>query len=66
MERAAKVMAIAQLFGFKGVSDEFIEQLSESKEKLFSRQRNTMTHSADWNYYADMIKKGKVWTRGWT
>jgi len=25
-----------------------------------------MTHSADWNYYADMIKKGKVWTRGWT
>jgi len=66
MERAAKIMAIAQLFGFKGVSDEFIEQLSESKEKLFSRQRNTMTHSADWNYYADMIKKGKVWTRGWT
>src|SRR5207245_2053702 len=50
MERAAKIMAIAQLFGFKGVSDEFIEQLSESKEKLFSRQRNTMTHSADWNY----------------
>jgi len=25
-----------------------------------------MTHSADWNYYADMIRKGKVWTRGWT
>ncbi len=66
MERAAKIMAMAQLFGFKGVSDEFIEQLSESKEKLFSRQRSKMTHSADWNYYADMIKKGKVWTREWT
>ena len=66
MERTAKIMAMAQLFGFKEVSDEFIEQLSESKAKLFSRQRNTMTHSADWNYYADMIKKGKVWTRGFT
>jgi len=64
--RRDKLMAMAQLFGFKGVSDEFIEQLSESKEKLFSRQRSKMTHSADWNYYADMIKKGKVWTRGWT
>lgn len=66
MERAAKIMAMAQLFGFKGVSDEFIDQLSDSKAKLFSRQRSQMTHSADWNYYADMIKNGKAWTRGWT
>ena len=66
MERAAKIMAMAQLFGFKGVPDEFIEQLRESKEKLFSRQRTRATHSADWTYYADKIKKGEVWTRGWT
>jgi ribulose-5-phosphate 4-epimerase/fuculose-1-phosphate aldolase len=66
MERAAKIMAMAQLFGFKGVPDEFIEQLRESKEKLFSRQKTRATHSADWTYYADKIKKGEVWTRGWT
>lgn len=64
MERTAKIMAMAQLFGFKGVPDDFIEQLSSSKEKLLSRGER-MPHSAEWNYYADMIKKRKVWTRGW-
>ena len=66
MERAAKIMAMAQLFGFKGVPDDFIEQLRGSKKKLFSRQRTRTAHSADWTYYADKIKKGEVWTRGWT
>jgi ribulose-5-phosphate 4-epimerase/fuculose-1-phosphate aldolase len=66
MERAAKIMAMAQLFGFKGVSDEFIEQLSGSKEKLFSRHRNKTAHSAEWNYYAEKVKRGEPWTRGWT
>ena len=66
MERAAKIMAMAQLFGFKGVSDEFIEQLAGSKEKLFAQPRMRTTHSAEWNYYADKIKKGELWTRGWT
>jgi len=66
MERTAKIMAMARLFGFSGVTDEFIETLSGSKEKLLSRARTTMAHSADWNYYADKIKKGELWTRGWT
>jgi ribulose-5-phosphate 4-epimerase/fuculose-1-phosphate aldolase len=66
MERTAKIMAMAQLFGFSGVTDEFIHTLSGSKEKLLSRGRTKMTHSADWNYYADKIKKGERWTRGWT
>jgi len=66
MERAAKIMAMAQLFGFKGVSDEFIGQLAGSKEKLFAQPRTRTTHSAEWNYYADKIKKGELWTRGWT
>ena len=66
MERAAKIMAMAQLFGFKAVPDDFIEQLRESKKKLFSRQTRRTTHSADWTYYADKIKKGEIWTRGWT
>ena len=64
MERTAKIMAMAQLFGFKSVPDDFIEQLSSSKEKLLSRGPR-LPHSAEWNYYADMIKKRKVWTRGW-
>jgi ribulose-5-phosphate 4-epimerase/fuculose-1-phosphate aldolase len=63
MERTAKIMAGAQLFGFSGVSDEFIGQLSSSKEKLLSRGRR-LSHSAEWNYYADKIKKGERWTRG--
>jgi hypothetical protein len=25
-----------------------------------------MTHSAEWTYYADKIKKKEKWTRGWT
>jgi ribulose-5-phosphate 4-epimerase/fuculose-1-phosphate aldolase len=66
MERAAKIMAMAQLFGFNGVSDEFIEQLAGSKEKLFAQPRTRTAHSAEWNYYADKIKKGELWTRGWT
>ncbi|MEX0801712.1 MAG: class II aldolase/adducin family protein [Candidatus Binatia bacterium] len=66
MERTAKIMAMAQLFGFSGVPDDFIETLAGSKEKLLSRPRGKMTHSADWNYYAEKIKKGESWTRGWT
>ena len=64
MERTANIMAMAQLFGFKGVPDDFIGQLSTSKEKLLSRGKR-VSHSAEWNYYAEMIKKGKSWTRGW-
>ena len=62
MERTAKIMAMAQLFGFSGVPDEFIGQLSSSKEKLLSRGLR-LSHSAEWNYYADKIKKGERWTR---
>jgi len=64
MERTAKIMAMAQLFGFSGVPKEFIGQLSSSKEKLLTRGRR-LPHSAEWNYYADKIKKGEHWTRGW-
>jgi ribulose-5-phosphate 4-epimerase/fuculose-1-phosphate aldolase len=64
MERTAKIMAMAQLFGFRGVPDDFIDQLSSSKEKLLSRGKR-LPHSAEWNYYAEKIKKGELWTRGW-
>lgn len=66
MERTAKIMAMAQLFGFAGVTDEFVNVLTGSKTKLLSRGKQQKNHSAEWNYYADKIKKGERWTRGWS
>ncbi len=63
MERTAKIMAMAKLFDFTGVPDDFIGQLSSSKEKLLSRGRR-LAHSAEWNYYAELINKGERWNRG--
>jgi ribulose-5-phosphate 4-epimerase/fuculose-1-phosphate aldolase len=66
MERTAKIMAVARLHGYQGPTPEAIETQSASREKLFRRPRDEIFHSADWNYYADKIKKGERWTRGWT
>ncbi len=66
MERTAKIMAIARLHGYLGPTRESIQTLSGSREKLFRRPRDEMFHSAEWNYYADKIKKRERWTRGWT
>jgi 3,4-dihydroxyphthalate decarboxylase len=67
MERTAKIQAIAHLLGFAGPTEEFLDELSVSKDKLFAKvDRAKMTHSAEWKYYADKIKKGEKWTRGWT
>jgi HCOMODA/2-hydroxy-3-carboxy-muconic semialdehyde decarboxylase len=65
MERTAKIMVTAQLFGFTGVPEDFIETLAGSKEKLLSRGPR-MAHSAEWNYYAEKVKRGESWTRGGT
>ena len=66
MERTAKIMAIARLHGYEGPTPESLQTLTSSREKLFRRPRDEMFHSAEWNYYADKIKKGERWTRGWT
>ena len=66
MERTAKIMAIARLHGYAGPTQESIDTLTGSREKLFRRPRDEMFHSAEWNYFADKIKKGERWTRGWT
>jgi 3,4-dihydroxyphthalate decarboxylase len=66
MERTAKIQAIAHLLGFNGPTEEFLNELGASKDKLFSRPRMQMSHSAEWSYYADKIKKKEKWTRGWT
>ena len=64
MERTAKVLAVARLHGYKGPTRESFETLSASREKLFRRPRDEMYHSAEWNYFADKIKKGERWNRG--
>lgn len=66
MERTAKIQAVAHLLGFPGPTEEFLNQLGASKDKLFSQPRTKMAHSAEWSYYADKIQKGERWTRGWT
>ena len=63
MERTAKIMATAKLFGFKSVPDDFIDTLAGSKEKLLSRGQR-LPHSAEWNYYAEKIRRGINWSRG--
>ena len=57
-------MAVARLHGYKGPTQDSIETLSESREKLFRRPRDEMYHSAEWNYFADKIKSGERWNRG--
>jgi ribulose-5-phosphate 4-epimerase/fuculose-1-phosphate aldolase len=66
LERTAKIMAIARLHGYQGPTADSIQTLAGSRQKLFRRPRDEMYHSAEWNYYADKIKKGERWTRGWT
>ncbi len=66
MERTAKIMAVARLHGYQGPTAAAISTQATSREKLFRRPRDEIFHSADWNYYAEKIKKGERWTRGWT
>lgn len=66
MERTAKIIAIARLHGYRGPTPDSIETLTGNRQKLFRRPRDEMFHSAEWNYFADKIKKGERWTRGWT
>ncbi len=66
MERTAKIMAVARLHGYQGPTPDSLNTQSESRKKLFRRPRDEMFHSADWNYYADKVKRGERWTRGWT
>jgi ribulose-5-phosphate 4-epimerase/fuculose-1-phosphate aldolase len=66
MERTAKIMAVARLHGYQGPTPESLDTQSESRKKLFRRPRDEMFHSADWTYYADKVKRGERWTRGWT
>ena len=67
MERTAKIMAIAAPAWLSRADPGIDSKLSAgSREKLFRRPRDEMYHSAEWNYFADKIKRGERWTRGWT
>jgi ribulose-5-phosphate 4-epimerase/fuculose-1-phosphate aldolase len=67
MERTAKIQAVAYLLGFRGPTEEFLEEMGASKRKLFDeiRRGSRPAYSAEWNYYADKVKRGERWTRGW-
>lgn len=72
LERTAKIQSFAHLLGFKGPTEEFLELMERSKEKLFAsiprpaKGKSHPAYSSEWRYYADKIKKGERWTRGWT
>jgi ribulose-5-phosphate 4-epimerase/fuculose-1-phosphate aldolase len=66
MERTAKIMAVARLHGYQGPTPDSLATQSTSRKKLFRRPRDEMFHSAEWNYYADKVRRGQRWTRGWT
>ena len=75
LERTAKIQSLAHLLGFQGPTEEFLETMERTKNKLFStspsRQGDKANpsrplYSSEWRYYADKIKKGERWSRGWT
>jgi ribulose-5-phosphate 4-epimerase/fuculose-1-phosphate aldolase len=69
MERAAKIQAVANLLGFSGPTEEFLNEMNSSRQKLFSQfgaRERRPAHSPEWNYYSEKLKKGEPWSRGWT
>jgi ribulose-5-phosphate 4-epimerase/fuculose-1-phosphate aldolase len=74
LERTAKIQSMAHLLGFSGPTEEFLETMERTKKKLFatipprpaSESRSRPLYSSEWRYYADKIKKGERWSRGWT
>lgn len=68
MERTAKIQVMAHLLGFTGATEEFLQEMDASKDKLFKTMRRggRAAHSAEWRYYADKVRKGEPWSRGWT
>ena len=72
LERAAKTQAFARLMGFKGTDEETLQMAHESLEKLQAQaralgsQQATAAHSPEWTYYAQKLKKGELWNRGWS
>ncbi len=71
LERTAKMQAMAHMLGYTGPTPEFIQSIQATSQKLMARARELgrggapAKHSAEWNYYADKVKKGERWNRGW-
>jgi ribulose-5-phosphate 4-epimerase/fuculose-1-phosphate aldolase len=75
LERTAKIQSMAHLLGFPGPTEEFLQTMEQTKRKLFStapprpstiEASSRPLYSSEWRYYADKIKKGERWSRGWT
>lgn len=70
LERTAKIQAIAHALGFSGPGPAYIEAIQATQEKMLAQLRaqgrRRPVHSPEWTYYADKVKKGEPWSRGWT
>ena len=70
MERTAKIQAIAHTLGYSAPTKQFVQTIEDTYTKLMARIRELgrppHEHSAEWDYYADKVRKGEQWPRGWT
>ena len=69
LERIAKIQAIAYTLGYTTPTDAYRQEILTSFDKMIDLAntpgRVRPAHSAEWSYYADKVRKGEVWARGW-
>lgn len=69
LERTAKIQAIAYTLGYTAPTDAYRQEILTSFDKMIDLANTTgrvrPAHSAEWSYYADKVRKGEVWARGW-
>lgn len=72
LERTAKMLAFAHLLGFEGPTEEFMQKMDatshkrEARGREIGREKRPGDYSYEWDYYADKVRKGLPWMRGWT
>ncbi len=72
LERAAKVQTFARLMGYRGTTEENLEEAHASLQKLQARakelgsQQQTAVYPPEWIYFEEKLKSGEMWNRGWT
>jgi ribulose-5-phosphate 4-epimerase/fuculose-1-phosphate aldolase len=72
LERTAKIQTMAMALGFKGPSQDFIDEILGSSRRrqgttsVQERNRARGGYSNEWVYYKHKILQGERWTRGWS
>ena len=67
LERTAKMQAVANLLGFRGIDQKFLHQLQGSYAKLLTVQGKTKPtdrYAEEWRYYKRKVLRGEYWSRG--